>query len=145
MYGPEDHFEEVRSHALGALVMKFAEAKRAQLPTVTVWGSGKPIREWLYVEDGAEAMVRALDIAPTVDPINIGMGRGTSMIELAQLIKEEVGYEGEIALDPSKPDGAVSKFMSSDRLETIFGWRPMTTLEDGVRKTVQWYQEHHSS
>ncbi|HEY4119397.1 MAG TPA: NAD-dependent epimerase/dehydratase family protein, partial [Byssovorax sp.] len=76
MYGPEDHFEEVRSHALGALVMKMLRARDEGLPTVTVWGTGSPVREWLYVDDGAEAMVRGLDAKRTLDPVNVGVGEG---------------------------------------------------------------------
>lgn len=139
MYGPEDHFDEKRSHALGALIMKFVEAKRNNLPSVTIWGSGKPIREWLYVDDGAEALVKALEIEPTIDPINIGVGKGISILQLAKLVQEEVGYNGEILLDQSKPDGAPHKTMSNERMRRIFDWEPPTHLRDGIRKTVDWY------
>jgi GDP-L-fucose synthase len=142
MYGPGDHFDEERSHALGALVMKFVEAKRKDLPSVVVLGTGKPVREWLYVDDGAEAMIRALDIPPTVDPINVGVGRGVSIMELALMIKETVGYNGDIVLDPTKADGAPHKTMDNARLKKIFGWAPPTTLEDGIKQTVRWYAEN---
>jgi GDP-L-fucose synthase len=101
MYGPGDHFDEKRSHALGALIMKFVEAKRRKMPNVTVWGSGAPIREWLYVDDGAEALLRALKIIPTIDPINVGVGKGISILELAKLVKEAVGYDGDIVFESS--------------------------------------------
>lgn len=139
MYGPGDYFDEVRSHALGALVMKFIEAKRKKLPEVIVWGTGKPIREWLYVEDGAEALVRALEIEGTIEPINIGRGEGISILDLARLVKKIAGYEGEIVLDKSKPDGAPCKIMVVDKMKKIFNWTPETTLEEGIRKTVEWY------
>jgi GDP-L-fucose synthase len=142
MYGPEDHFEEERSHALGALVMKIARAKRERQPKVIVWGTGKPVREWLHVDDGAEAMVRGLDVAPSLDPINIGVGKGISIIELATMIKELIGYEGALALDPSKPDGAAYKTVDGSRGEQHFGWRPSTNFRQGVQDTVQWYLEH---
>lgn len=142
MYGSEDHFDETRSHALGALVMKFVEAKRKNLPEVIVWGTGKPIREWLYVEDGAEAMVRALEIESTVEPINIGRGEGISILNLANLIKEKVGYKGKIVLDRSKPDGAPCKIMVVDRMKVIFNWKPQTSLEEGIKKTVAWYENN---
>jgi GDP-L-fucose synthase len=139
MYGPGDHFDEKRSHALGALIMKFVEAKRKNLPAVKVWGSGKPIREWLYVGDGAEALVKALEIEPTIDPVNVGVCKGISILELANLIKDEVGFKGEIILDISKPDGAPCKIMSTERMQKIFNWRPQTSLKDGIKKTVKWY------
>ncbi|MDR0373377.1 MAG: NAD-dependent epimerase/dehydratase family protein [Nitrososphaerota archaeon] len=139
MYGPGDHFDEKRSHALGALVMKFVEAKKKNLPNVTIWGSGIPVREWLYVEDGAEALLRALEINSTVDPINIGVGKGISIIELAQIIKEVANYTGEIIFDKSMPDGAPYKTMNNERMKRVLHWIPKTTLRDGVKKTVEWY------
>lgn len=142
MYGPGDCFEEIRSHALGSLVMKFVEAKRKSLPEVTVWGTGKPIREWLYVGDGAEALVRALEIKPTIEPINIGTGKGISILELAELIKKAAGHKGKIILDKSKPDGASSKIMVINRMKKILNWTPQTNLEEGIKKTIEWYLAH---
>ena len=139
MYGPGDHFDEKRSHALGALVMKFVEAKKKNLPNVTVWGSGAPIREWLYIDDGAEALLKALEITHTVDPINVGVGKGISILELAKLIKEAVGYDGDIFFDKSKPDGALYKTMSNERMKKILNWIPTTSLSEGIKKTVDWY------
>jgi GDP-L-fucose synthase len=143
MFGPGDHFDEVRSHALGALVSKFIEAKKRNMPSVTVWGTGKPIREWLYVDDGAEALVRALKIDHPVDPINIGVGKGISTIDLAETIKETVGYQGEIVLDPTKPDGAPCKIMDVTKMRQLFNWAPQTCLAEGIKKTVDWYTEAH--
>jgi GDP-L-fucose synthase len=142
MYGPGDHFDETRSHALGALIMKFAEAKRKNFPSVTVWGTGKPIREWLYVDDGAEVLIKSLEIEPTVEPINVGVGKGISILELAELIKEVVGYRGEIIFDKSKPDGAPYKTMNNTRLKKIFNWVPPTSLREGIEKTVDWYMNN---
>ncbi len=139
MYGPGDHFDEARSHALGALIMKFVEAKRRNLPNVTVWGTGMPVREWLYVDDGAEVLVRALEVEPTIEPINVGVGKGISVLELAELIKEVVGYQGKIALDKAKPDGAPHKTMDNTRLKNIFNWVPPTSLRQGIEKTLKWY------
>ena len=139
MYGPGDHFDEKRSHALGALIMKFVEAKRKNLPNVTVWGTGKPIREWLYVDDGAEILIRALEIEHTIKPINVGVGKGISILGLAELIKEVVGYKGELVLDKSKPDGAPYKTMDNTKLKKIFNWKPSTDLREGIEKTVEWY------
>jgi GDP-L-fucose synthase len=142
MYGPGDHFDETRSHALGALIMKFVEAKRNDLPQVTVWGSGKPIREWLYVDDGAEALTRALTIPYEVEPVNVGTGKGISVIDLASLIRETVSYKGDIALDTSMPDGAPHKTMDVTRMRQVFKWSPATGLREGIEKTVQWYERN---
>lgn len=143
MYGPGDHFDETRSHALGALIMKFAEAKRKNQPEVIVWGSGQPVREWLYVDDGAGVLIKALEIEHTVEPINVGVGKGVSILELAQLIKEIVGYQGKIVLDKSKPDGAPYKTMDNTRLRKIFNWTPPTSLKQGIEKTVAWYMDNY--
>ena len=142
MYGPGDHFDEKRSHALGALITKFVEAKRKNQPEVVVWGTGKPIREWLYVDDGAEVLIKSLEIEPTIEPINVGVGKGISILELAELIKEVVGYEGRIVLDKSKPDGAPYKTMNNERMKKIFNWEPPTSLREGIEKTVEWYIEN---
>lgn len=142
MYGPEDHFEEERSHALGALVMKFVEAKRRNDPFVSVWGSGTPVREWMHVDDGAQAMVRSMAVPRTIEPINIGIAEGISILDMASLIKKKVGYEGEIRLDPSKPDGAPYKTVDGSNGAALFGWRPEIPFDAGVAGTVAWYLEN---
>lgn len=139
MYGPEDHFEEERSHALGALVMKFVKAKKNNEPFVNVWGTGKPVREWLHVDDGAEAMIKGMEIESHIDPINIGIGKGISIIEMAQLIKKYTGYEGEIRLDPTKPDGALYKTVDGSKGEKLLNWKPVIDFEKGVQDTIAWY------
>ena len=142
MYGPGDHFEEERSHALGALIMKFVKAKEQNLPFVTVWGTGNPVREWLYVEDGAKAMVKSLKIEKHIDPINIGVASGISIIDLAKLIKNEIGYDGEIKLDTTKPDGADYKTVDGSNGEKIFEWKPQIELKQGIQKTINWYLQN---
>lgn len=142
MYGPEDHFEEERSHALGALIMKIVQAKQTGKAQVVIWGSGKPVREWLHVDDGAEAMVRALDVAPYVDPINIGVGKGISIWQMANLIKDLVGYSGELVLDASKPDGALYKTVDGSRGLQHFGWSPNRDFKQGVAEAIEWYVKH---
>ena len=139
MYGPGDHFEEERSHALGALIMKFAEAKRNGRPHVVVWGTGKPVREWLHVDDAAEAMVRGLDAETTLDPVNIGIGKGISIIDMAEMIKRFLGYEGQIRLDPEKPDGAPYKTVDGTRGTRLLKWSPAIPFEEGVKATLEWY------
>ena len=141
MYGPQDHFEEERSHALGALVMKFAVAKQSNAPRVVVWGTGKAVREWIYVDDGAEAMIRALDCDATSELINVGLGEGISVMDLALRIKQIVGFEGDIVLDPSKPDGAPHKTVDGARGRALLGWSPGVRLEEGLQRTIDWYLE----
>jgi GDP-L-fucose synthase len=141
MYGPEDHFDEERSHALGALVMKFVQAKRNSAAEVVVWGSGTPVREWLYVDDGAEAMLRGLDCTPCLEPINVGVGEGISVAKLAETIRELVGYRGRIVYDASRPDGAPFKTVDGGRGEMLLGFRPQVGLREGLRRTVDWYSE----
>ncbi|MBA7517205.1 GDP-L-fucose synthase [subsurface metagenome] len=139
MYGPGDHFDPVRSHALGALIKKMVDAKEQSAPFVTVWGTGKPVREWLFVEDGAEAIIRALEIEPYLDPINIGVAQGVSIKELANMIKSQVGYEGELRFDLTKPDGAAFKTVDGSQGKKLLGWQPKIGLQEGIRQTVQWY------
>jgi GDP-L-fucose synthase len=143
MYGPEDHFEAERSHALGALIMKIVSARRSGAPYVEVWGSGMPVREWLHVDDGAEAMVRGLEAPDTIDPVNVGVGKGISILAMAELIRREAGYPGELRLDPSKPDGAAYKTVDGSRGLEVLGWSPRIDFEQGVRDTVRWYEAHH--
>lgn len=145
MYGPDDHFEEERSHALGALVMKFAEAKRRGAPEVVVWGTGTPVREWLHVSDGAQAMVRALQAPACVDPVNVGVGQGISILAMAEMIKECVGFKGRLRLDPTKPDGAPYKTVDGSRGAELLGWSPEVPLAKGIQETVTWYLQHHPS
>jgi GDP-L-fucose synthase len=143
MYGPEDHFDDERSHAIGALVKRFIEAKKSSAPKVTVWGTGTPVREWLFVDDGAEAMMRAIDCAPCVEPINVGVGKGLSVAELANRISTIVDYHGHIAYDMSKPDGAPYKTVDGSRGKAMLAWSPQVGLDEGLRKTVEWYLENH--
>lgn len=139
MYGPEDHFEEERSHALGALIMKIVRARQLGQPQVVVWGSGKPVREWLHVDDGAEAMIRGLDVPPVLEPLNIGVGKGISIIEMASLVKELVGYEGQLVLDESRPDGAPYKTVDGSRAAKHLGWQPERDFRMGVSDAIDWY------
>ena len=139
MYGPNDHFDEVRSHALGALIMKIVNAKKKRMPDVVVWGTGKPVREWLYIDDCVEAMMRAIKVEYFAYPVNIGIGSGVSIKELAEMIKREAGYEGALVFDATKPDGAPHKVMDISLCKETFGWIPQTMLQEGIAKTVRWY------
>lgn len=143
LYGPEDHFEEERSHALGALIMKVVEAKKKNLPEVIVWGSGKPVREWLHIDEAAEAMIRGVNAARCLEIINIGVGCGVSIAEMAYLIKECVGYEGDLRFDTSKPDGAPSKIIDGGRGNELLNWGPKKDFKCGIQETIEWYRRQH--
>jgi len=139
MYGPGDHFEEERSHALGALIMKFVKAKENNEPKVIVWGTGTPVREWMHVEDGAEALIRAIDMPFHSGPVNVGIASGISVIDMANMIKKQVGYEGKIELDSTKPDGAIYKTVDGKLGEQLMNWKPQKNFEEGVKETIDWY------
>jgi GDP-L-fucose synthase len=141
MYGPGDHFDEIRSHAVGGLVKRFLEARERGAPEVIVWGSGAPVREWLYVDDAAEAMLRAMTCPPCDQPINVGVGNGISIGDLAERISSLVKYSGQIVYDRSKPDGAPHKTVDGTRGATLLGWSPKTDLSIGLAKTVEWYRQ----
>jgi len=140
MYGPGDHFEAVRSHALGALVKKVVDAQISGNPVVDVWGSGSPVREWLYVDDAVDYMLRAMDLPQEFETVNVGVGKGISIRDLACLIRDTAGYTGELHFDPSKPDGAPLKVMDVSRLAGVFGSLPATTLRNGIAQTIAYYR-----
>lgn len=142
MYGPGDYFDVERSHALGAILSKIINAKKNEIPQVTIWGSGKPIREWLYVDDGAEALIRVINIDYNVEPINVGVGKGISIKALSELIKEIVGFDGKLVFDKTKPDGTPYKVMDIKKCKKIFKWVPQTDLREGIEKTYKWYLQN---
>lgn len=143
MYGPEDHFEEERSHAMGALIMKMVKAKREGQAEVVVWGTGEPVREWLHIDDGAEAMARSMEIPATEELLNIGVASGISIRKMAEIIQKEVGYTGKLVFDTTKIDGDPYKTVDGSRAAKIFGWAPEISLEQGIHDTVKWYMENH--
>jgi GDP-L-fucose synthase len=141
MYGPNDHFDAERSHALGALVARIVNAHRNNEEKVVVWGTGNPVREWLYVDDGAKALIKSIDIDRYIDPINIGVGKGISIRDLAYMISEMVGYFGEIEFDSSKQDGAQTKMVDGTRGRELMDWVPEISLQEGLARTIDWYYE----
>ena len=143
MYGPNDHFEESRSHAMGALINKIYTAKLKNEKTVDVWGSGNQIREWLYVEDGADALIKCMDLSDGNYLFNIGVGKGISIIDLANLIKDYVGWDGEFILDTTKPEGVLEKKVDGSMGKDTINWSPKFNLDDGVKRTVEWYGENY--
>ena len=143
LYGPGEHFHPDRSHGLAALLRKFYEAKRFGRPRVVIWGTGRPVREWLFVDDAADAVLAATERYEGTDPINISLGGGLSITELAVLIKDVVGYDGEITYDVDKPDGALNKTFANERIRRLIGWRPTTSLRDGIARTLAWLDAHY--
>jgi GDP-L-fucose synthase len=140
LYGPHDNFDLESSHVLPALLRKMDEARQNGERTVTIWGSGQPRREFLYVEDLAEACLFLLRHVSEPGPINVGTGQDLTIAELAALIQEIVGFEGELVFDPSKPDGTPRKLLDVSRL-TALGWSATTSLREGITRTYRWYRQ----
>jgi GDP-L-fucose synthase len=145
MYGPGDHFEIIRSHALGALISKIIDAKESGKKSVDIWGTGKPVREWLYVRDGAESILKAIENINKFEPneiMNIGIRKGVSIKEMAEIIKEIVEWEGDFVYQPEKPDGAMKKILVAEKMKQKLKWEPPTDLKDGIKETVKWYHKN---
>ncbi|HSM64019.1 MAG TPA: NAD-dependent epimerase/dehydratase family protein, partial [Gillisia sp.] len=137
LYGSHDNFDLKTSHVLPAMIRKFHEAKINNKP-VKLWGSGSPMREFLYVDDMADAVVFALENKLPEHLYNIGTGKDLTIKELAELIQKVVGHEGEILWDSSKPDGTPRTLMNVDKMKNA-GWEASTNLEEGIQKTYQWF------
>lgn len=141
LYGPGDNFDLETSHVLPALLRKFHEAKISNSSYVTLWGTGKPRREFLHVDDLASAAVFLMKSYDSSEIINVGVGYDVTISELAQLLAECVGYKGALNFDPSKPDGTPRKLLDVGKLDNL-GWRPSIALRDGIRSTYSWFLEH---
>ncbi len=140
LYGPRDTFHPDRSHVAAALVRKFVEAKRQNAASVEVWGTGKPVREFLYVDDCAEGILLAAERYHDLAPMNIGTGVGTSIRELAEAMQEASGYRGEIRWNSAKPDGQYKKVLAVEKMKSVLNWQPPTSLREGLAKTITWYE-----
>jgi GDP-L-fucose synthase len=147
LYGQNDNFHPENSHVIPALIRRFHEAKINNDPTVTAWGSGKPMREFLYVDDMAEASIFVMNLdldiyeketQPMLSHINVGLGIDCTIRELVETVAKVVGYEGDIVFDTTKPDGTARKLMDVSRLERL-GWKAKTNLESGLKKTYEWF------
>jgi GDP-L-fucose synthase len=138
LYGPNDNFDLETSHVLPALIRRFHEAKQTDAASVTLWGTGTPHREFLHVDDLADACVHLMRHHDSAELVNVGWGRDISIRELADLVAAVVGYEGGVEWDASKPDGTPRKLLDTSRL-TALGWTPRIGLEEGVRGTYGWY------
>lgn len=144
-YGPEDHFAPDRSHGLSALLRRFLEAKRDRRPQAEVWGRGIAVRDWLFADDAIDGMLRSLERCPDVDFLNIATGRGWTTRELAEVIRETVGYEGELVFDASKPEGPLKKTLDATKMTSLLDWQPPTGLTEGVARTLRWLEEHYEA
>ncbi len=142
LYGPGDNFDLTSSHVLAALLRKFHEAKLTNAPTVTVWGTGKPRREFLHVDDLADAALFLMQHYEDEKPINVGVGEDISISELAALIRDIVGYTGDVVYDTAKPDGTPRKLLDVSRLHAM-GWQARIGLREGIAATYAWYCAHH--
>ena len=151
LYGPGDNYHPENSHVIPALIRRFHEAKIASAPAVTIWGSGKPFREFLYVDDMASASVYVMNLpksryeehtTPMQSHINVGYGSDITIAQLAQAVGQAIGYEGRIEFDATKPDGTPRKLMDSSRLKNL-GWKPTVDLATGLRIAYQDFLDHH--
>lgn len=139
LYGVNDNFSPENSHVLPALMRKFHEAKEKNESTVTVWGSGRPLREFLNVDDLADACLFLMDHYKGNEFFNVGYGKEITILELAEMMKRVTGFQGEIILDSSKPDGTPRKLTDISRLKEM-GWKPKICLEEGLKQTYEWYK-----
>lgn len=145
MYGPRDVFTIERAHVVSALIKKFVDAKLKNEPTVEVLGTGKAIREFLYVEDAADAIIKATRMYNEEIPLNVGTGIETTILELAKLIKEISHYSGRITWDTKGPDGALRKVSDISRMKSKLNWEPKFDLKEGLRKTIRWFEDNYES
>jgi GDP-L-fucose synthase len=144
LYGPRDNFNPSSSHVIPALIKKFVEAAESGAPTVSLWGTGKATREFLYVEDAARGIRLAAERYDKEDPVNLGAGFEISIYDLAVLIKELTGFEGELARDRTKPDGQPRRMLDTSRAYQEFGFRAETDFRTGLKRTIDWYMENRS-
>jgi len=143
LYGPGDNFHPDHSHVIPGLIRRFHHAKRDNLPTVTIWGSGEPRREFLYVDDLANALVFLMNTYEEGDTINVGCGEDLTIRELAMTIQEVVGYTGALTFDTSKPDGTPRKLLDTTRINAL-GWKPRTDLRKGLQEAYSWAQSNNA-
>lgn len=141
LYGPGDNFDLEKSHVLPAMIRKFHEAKMRNESTVTLWGTGRPLREFLHVDDLADACLFLLSNYDEEGIVNIGVGDDVSIAELADIVRDVVGYEGDVVYDASKPDGTPRKLVDIGRISSL-GWRARIGLRDGIAQTYQWFLDN---
>jgi GDP-L-fucose synthase len=141
LYGPRDNFDLESSHVIPALIKKCVDAINNNEDEIVAWGTGKASREFLYVEDAAEAIILATERYDKSDPINIGAGFEITIKDLVELIVKLTGFKGKIVWDASKPDGQPRRMLDTSKAEREFGFKAKTSFEEGLRKTIEWYRE----
>lgn len=139
LYGPRDHFDTLNAHVVPAMIRKFVEAVESGQQQVVLWGDGSPTREFLYVEDAAEGILRAAEHYDSKEPVNLGTGIETSIRELGQKIAELTGFSGKVVWDTTQPNGQPRRCVDVSRAEREFGFRAAITLDQGLRRTIEWY------
>lgn len=142
-YGIGDCFDPDKSHVIPALIRKYHEAKKKRIEKIEIWGTGKPLREFLYVDDLADACIFLMNGEQSEDLYNIGSGFEISILELSHMIKKIVGYEGELICDVTKPDGMLRRFVDNRKIE-LLGWKAKISLEEGLSRTYQWFLDNYS-
>jgi len=142
LYGPRDNFNLATSHVIPALIRKYAEAKESGRHEIVLWGDGSPTREFLYVEDAAEAILLATEHYDGSEPVNLGTGEEITIRDLATMIAAELGYTGEIVWDRTKPNGQPRRCVDVSRAQQMFGFRAAHSLREGIAKTIAWFMAH---
>jgi GDP-L-fucose synthase len=145
LYGPGDNFDLQTSHVIPALVRKCVEAAGRGDAAVQCWGTGRASREFLYVDDCAEGIVRAAEVLDEPVPVNLGTGSEIAIRDLAQLVAQACGFAGRLEWDASRPDGQPRRCLDTSRAASLLGWRARVGLEEGLRRTVEWYRSHHAA
>lgn len=145
LFGPRDNFDLHSSHVIPALIRKFVEAREKGASEVSAWGTGKASREFLYVEDCAAGIISAMEKYQSSEPVNLGNGREITIKDLTHLVADTTGFNGKVVWDPTKPDGQPRRCLDVSRAKEVLGWTAATTLEDGMRKTVDWFHSHRDS
>ena len=140
LYGPGDHADPLNSHVIPALIRKCVEARNAGAPSITVWGDGSPTREFLYVEDAAEGILLAAERYDGAAPVNLGSGREISIRDLVGTICRLTGFSGDVVWDAGQPNGQPRRCLETSRAEALFGFRAQMPFEEGLRRTIQWYE-----
>src|SRR4051794_28552612 len=141
LYGPGDNFDPASSHVIPALIKRCLDARDRNDPAIDVWGTGSASREFLFVDDAAEGIVLGAERYDGADPVNLGTGREISIRELVHLIAEITGYRGDIRWDPTKPDGQPRRALDTSRARERFGFVAQTSFEEGLRRTIEWYEQ----
>jgi GDP-L-fucose synthase len=145
LYGPYDNFDLNNSHVIPALIRKYTEAKAQGLPEITAWGSGKPVRDFVYVADACEAVLIGVEKYSAPDIINISSGKPVTIRELTETVAELVGFQGQVVWDTTKPDGQMFKGFDVTRMKQLLGYECRTSLRDGLRKTIDWFTHNKAA